>query len=96
MTKYYRLTNQEWSEDIDLKKEELAKMPAEEVSKLFHKKQIECKTCAQFGQMIFNGCEYIMIKEQVIENLKKIIISRRTNNEISFNINPTKMVRENL
>lgn len=52
-------------------KEELAKMPAEEVSKLFHKKQIECKTCAQFGEMIFNDREYIMIKEQVVENLEK-------------------------
>lgn len=59
-------------------KEELAKMPAEEVSKLFHKKQIECKTCAQFGQMIFNDCEYIMIKEQVIENLKKIYHKKET------------------
>lgn len=53
-------------------KEELDKMTAEEVSKLFHKKQIGCKTCAEFVEMACTDQEYIMIKERVIENLKKL------------------------
>lgn len=53
-------------------KEELDKMTAEEVSKLFHKKQIKCKTCAEFVEMTCTDQEYIMIKERVIENLKKL------------------------
>lgn len=52
-------------------KEELAKMSREEVGKLLHKKQIECKTCAQFGEMIFNDKEYIMIKERLLEFYRK-------------------------
>ena len=47
-------------------------MTAEEVSKLFHKKQIECKTCAEFVTMACTDQEYIMIKERVIENIKKL------------------------
>lgn len=58
-------------------KEELDKMTAEEVSKLFYKKQIGCKTCAEFVTMTCTDQEYIMIKERVIENLKNFIISRR-------------------
>lgn len=53
-------------------KEEIAKMTAEEVSKLFHKKQIECKTCAEEVEMQYTDKEYIMIKERVIEDLKKL------------------------
>lgn len=48
-------------------KEKLTKMTREEVGKLLHKKQIECRTCAQFGEMIFNDREYIMIKERLSE-----------------------------
>lgn len=47
-------------------------MITKEVSKLFHKKQIGCKTCVEFVQMACTDQEYIMIKERVIENMKKL------------------------
>lgn len=52
-------------------REELAKMSTEEVGRLFHKKRSECRTSAQFGEMISNDREYLIIKEQVIKNLRK-------------------------
>nr|DAI38384.1 MAG TPA: hypothetical protein [Caudoviricetes sp.] len=48
-------------------KEKLAKLSRDEVSALFHKKRNACRTCAQFGEMIFNDQEYIMIKERLSE-----------------------------
>lgn len=56
-------------------KEELAKLSRDEVRALFYKKRKACRTCAQFGEMIFNDQEYIMIKERlsefIVEELKK-------------------------
>lgn len=48
-------------------KEELAKLSRDEVSALFYEKRNACRTCAQFGEMIFNDKEYIMIKERLSE-----------------------------
>lgn len=48
-------------------KEELAKLSRDEVRALFYKKRKACRTCAQFGEMIFNDKEYIMIKERLSE-----------------------------
>ncbi len=48
-------------------KEELAKLSRDEVSKLFYEKRNACKTCAQYGEMIFNDQEYIMIRERLSE-----------------------------
>lgn len=48
-------------------KEELAKLSRDEVKKLFYEKRNTCKTCAQFGKMIFDDKEYIMIKERLSE-----------------------------
>lgn len=48
-------------------KEELAKLSRDEVSALFYEKRNACRTCAQFGEMIFNDKEYIMIKERLYE-----------------------------
>nr|DAM56603.1 MAG TPA: hypothetical protein [Caudoviricetes sp.] len=48
-------------------KEELAKLSRDEVKKLFYEKRNTCRTCAQFGEMIFNDKEYIMIKERLSE-----------------------------
>ena len=56
-------------------KEKLAKLSRDEVRALFYKKRKACRTCAQFGEMIFNDQEYIMIKERLseflVEELKK-------------------------
>ena len=48
-------------------KEELAKLSRDEVSALFYEKRNACRTVAQFGEMIFNDKEYIMIKERLSE-----------------------------
>lgn len=48
-------------------KEELAQLSRDEVSALFYEKRNACRTCAQFGEMIFNDKEYIMIKERLSE-----------------------------
>jgi hypothetical protein len=48
-------------------KEELAKLSRDEVSALFYEKRKACRTCAQFGEMIFNDKEYIMIRERLSE-----------------------------
>ncbi len=48
-------------------KEELAKLSRDKVSALFYEKRNACRTCAQFGEMIFNDKEYIMIKERLSE-----------------------------
>ena len=54
-----------------ISKEELAKLSRDEVRKLFYKKRKACRTCAQFGEMIFNDQEYILIKERLSEYLIK-------------------------
>lgn len=59
-------------------KEELAKLSRDEVHALFYGKRNACKTCAQFGEMIFNDKEYIMIKERISEFL---IEDRRKNEQ---------------
>lgn len=59
-------------------KEELAKLSRDEVHALFYEKRNACKTCAQFGEMIFNDKEYIMIKERISEFL---IEDRRKNGQ---------------
>lgn len=48
-------------------KEELAKLSRDEVSALFYEKRNACRTSAQFGEMIFNDKEYIMIRERLSE-----------------------------
>lgn len=48
-------------------KETLTKMTSEEVGKLLHKKQIECRTCAEEYEMICYDPEYQMIKERLLE-----------------------------
>lgn len=48
-------------------KETLAKMTREEVGKLLHKKQIECRTCAEEYEMLCFDPEYQMIKERLSE-----------------------------
>lgn len=58
-------------------KEELAKLSRDEVKKLFYEKRNTCKTCAQFGEMIFNDREYITIKER----LSEFFIEDRIKNE---------------
>lgn len=52
-----------------INKEELAKLSRDEVRKLFYEKRKACRTCAQFGEMIFNDQEYILIKERLSEYL---------------------------
>ena len=59
-------------------KEELAKLSRDEVSALFYEKRNACRTCAQFGEMIFNDQEYIMIRERISEFL---IEDRRKNEQ---------------
>lgn len=54
-----------------MNREELSKLSQDEVRKLFYEKRKACKTCAQFGEMIFNDQEYIMIKERLSEFLRK-------------------------
>lgn len=54
-----------------MNREELSKLSQDEVRKLFYAKRKACKTCAQFGEMIFNDQEYIMIKERLSEFLRK-------------------------
>lgn len=58
-------------------KEELAKLSRDEVSALFYEKRNACRTWAQFGEMIFNDQEYIMIKER----LSEFFIEDRRKNE---------------
>ena len=60
-----------------MKKEELAKLSREEIEALFYEKRKACKTCAQFGEMIFNDQEYAMIKER----LSEFFIEDRRENE---------------
>ena len=52
-----------------INKEELVKLSRDEVRKLFYEKRKACRTCAQFGEMIFNDQEYILIKERLSEYL---------------------------
>lgn len=60
-------------------KEELIKLSRDEVRALFYEKRKACRTCAQFGEMIFNDQEYIMIKER----LSEFLIEDRRKNENS-------------
>ena len=63
-----------------INKEELAKLSRDEVRKLFYEKRKACKTCAQFGEMIFNDQEYILIKERLSEYLKRRLLKGEYNN----------------
>lgn len=64
-----------------INKEELAKLSRDEVRKLFYEKRKACRTCAQFGEMIFNDPEYILIKERLSEYL----IKEKTRNDKTRN-----------
>lgn len=57
-------------------KETLAKLSREEVGKLLHKKQIDCKTCAEEFEMICFDSEYQMIKERLSEFGKIEVIKK--------------------
>lgn len=63
-----------------INKEELAKLSRDEVRKLFYEKRKACRTCAQFGEMIFNDQEYILIKERLCEYLKRRLLKGEYNN----------------
>lgn len=63
-----------------INKEELAKLSRDEVRKLFYEKRKACRTCAQFGEMIFNDPEYILIKERLSEYLKRRLLKGEHNN----------------
>lgn len=63
-----------------INKEELAKLSRDEVRKLFYEKRKACRTCAQFGEMIFNDPEYILIKERLSEYLKRRLLKGEYNN----------------
>lgn len=63
-----------------INKEELAKLSQDEVRKLFYEKRKACRTCAQFGEMIFNDPEYILIKERLSEYLKRRLLKGEYNN----------------
>ena len=63
-----------------INKEELAKLSRDEVRKLFYEKRKACRTCAQFGEMIFNDPEYILIKERLSEYLKRRLLKAEYNN----------------
>ena len=63
-----------------INKEELAKLSRDEVRKLFYEKRKACRTCAQFGEMIFNDQEYILIKERLCEYLKRRLLKGEHNN----------------
>lgn len=63
-----------------INKEELAKLSRDEVRKLFYEKRKACRTCAQFGEMIFNDQEYILIKERLSEYLKRRLLKGEHNN----------------
>lgn len=63
-----------------INKEELAKLSRDEVRKLFYEKRKACRTCAQFGEMIFNDQEYILIKERLSEYLKRRLLKGEYNN----------------
>ena len=61
-------------------REELVKLSRDEVRKLFYEKRKACRTCAQFGEMIFNDPEYILIKERLSEYLKRRLLKGEYNN----------------
>ena len=63
-----------------INKEELVKLSRDEVRKLFYEKRKACRTCAQFGEMIFNDPEYILIKERLSEYLKRRLLKGEYNN----------------
>ena len=63
-----------------INKEELAKLSQDEVRKLFYEKRKACRTCAQFGEMILNDQEYILIKERLCEYLKRRLLKGEYNN----------------
>lgn len=63
-----------------INKKELAKLSRDEVRKLFYEKRKACRTCAQFGEMIFNDQEYILIKERLSEYLKRRLLKGEYNN----------------
>ena len=65
-----------------INKEELVKLSRDEVRKLFYEKRKACRTCAQFGEMIFNDQEYILIKERLSEYLKRRLLKGEYNNGI--------------